>query len=188
MISKKITYIIYFLIYISILDKYNNCYRIINEIQSLNEKLQRHDIPTKKVSLMKQSEKIEIFKNRLKIIYNSISKKIDSNKIKDILMDNKKINSGNDGINKLMEENDSLSVSYKVSSQLTKQAKTNLEELSDQDKNLLSVNDKLETILSKIPVIGKIIGTIGYYKFREQVVLGFVTGICIYILLSVIFN
>ncbi len=139
------------------------------------------------LKLLKQKEKLEMLKNRSKTIKNSILKFIEKKKMLSLISNESTIYK-KDGINILYEENDSLNSTYKISNELIVQAKHSNDEMNNQEKNLQSTNEKLEIILGKVPVLGKLISSVGYHKVKEQVILGLVTGTCTYLLLLATFG
>ena len=141
---------------------------------------------TQKVNLIKFTDKRIYLSSRLCNLNKILDKKKDMNKLNKILDNNEEFHQENDNYNSLYDENNSLSKSFKMASKLVLDGKNSMEEITKQNNTLSETDKKLEIILNKIPFIGKIIDEVGYYKFREQVILGIVTGTCCYILLSLI--
>ena len=137
---------------------------------------------------IKLQEKIDNLNDRLKGFNSKITKIIDKKKLQSQMITDSDDHHKKDGINILCEENDSLSRTYKITTNLKAGAIESLDEMDRQEKILKNTTEKIDTILTKIPYIGKIISDVGYYRFREQVVLGIVTGTCCYLILSVLFK
>jgi hypothetical protein len=138
-----------------------------------------------RLKLVKFKDQFDNNRSRIKTFNSNLVKFENSNTFNSKLS-SKNLISDTKEVNFLMDENDSLSRSFKISSSLTVKAAENIEEISNQNKSLTGSQDKLEILLTRIPIINNLIYQVGYYKLREQVILGIVTGICVYILLTVI--
>jgi len=70
-------------------------------------------------------------------------------------------------------------------------AKGNLnvnEEIESQNKMLNNTNSKIVTIISKFPIIGKVLSSIKFQKYKEKIILGIVIGIIVWFGLYLIYN
>lgn len=174
----------------------------INEIESIHSEIEMNikylsnlilsDSQNKqllKITNMKETlqERISIFKSNL------TESKTKKNLLKRMTFDEKtgltnKTKKEENDLNYVMNENDSLSRSFKISSSLNVKANENIVEIDNQNQSLVKSKERLEVIISHIPYINRLIYDVGYYKLREQVIIGVVTGICVYVLLSLIFD
>lgn len=139
---------------------------------------------TQRVNLIKYTDKRIYLSTRLCNLNKVLDKKNDMKKLNKMLDHNEEYDLENNNYNSLYDENNSLSNSFKLTSKLVMDGKNSVDEISKQNTTLSETDKKLDVIIHKIPFIGKIIDEVGYYKFREQVILGIVTGTCCYILLS----
>lgn len=134
---------------------------------------------------MRYKDNIEDFRDRTKHFYNKLNKLSNKINFDSKLTDNKYFDSeGNKAISHFTDENDSLARSFKMSSNLNVDIDENLNEINKQNDIINKTSNNIEKILVKIPVFNNLIGEIGYYRFKEQVILGLVTGVCLYIFLS----
>jgi len=76
----------------------------------------------------------------------------------------------------------------KMSEDLAKGTLNLEEEIGSQNKILKNTSSKIDTILSKFPVIGKVLSSIKFHKYKEKIILGLVIGLILYLGLYLIFN
>ena len=62
------------------------------------------------------------------------------------------------------------------------------EEIDSQNKMLKNTNSKIDTIMTKFPLIGKFLSSIKFYKYKEKIILGIVVGIIVWLGLYLIYN
>ena len=154
----------------------NACFTFLSNLH-LNE--------DQRLKLIKYKDQFENNKSRIKTFNNNLIKFENSSSFNSKLSSKNELTSDTKEVNFLMDENDSLARSFKISSALTVKETQNIEEINNQNKTLTGSQDKLEILLTRIPIINNLISQVGYYKLREQLILGIVTGICVYILLSI---
>jgi hypothetical protein len=112
----------------------------------------------------------------------------DKNKYKDLINSSNK-NPGNlENINILDDEQQALKNCIKMSSDITNTLKETNEELDNQGKRLDENSEKVVKTLQKMPVIGKMLGEVRYYKIREKLKIGCVVGVICFIMLYVTFH
>ena len=112
----------------------------------------------------------------------------DKNKYKDLINSSNK-NPGNlENINILDDEQQALKNCIKMSSDITNTLKETNEELDNQGKRLDENSEKVVKTLQKMPVIGKMLGEVRYYKIREKLIIGCVVGVICFIMLYVTFH
>ena len=75
-----------------------------------------------------------------------------------------------------------------MSSDITNTLKETNEELDNQGKRLDENSEKVVKTLQKMPVIGKMLGEVRYYKIREKLIIGCVVGVICFIMLYVTFH
>lgn len=91
-------------------------------------------------------------------------------------------------LNILHNENSSIKMCLKISEDLAKGNSQLNQEIESQNKILKNTNSKLETILSKFPLIGKVLSSINFHKYKEKIILGIVIGTIIYLGLYLVYN
>ena len=112
----------------------------------------------------------------------------EKNKYKDLINSSNK-NPGNlENINILDAEQQALKNCIKMSSDITNTLKETNEELDNQGKRLDENSEKVVKTLQKMPVIGKMLGEVRYYKIREKLIIGCVVGVICFIMLYVTFH
>ena len=112
----------------------------------------------------------------------------EKNKYKDLINSSNK-NPGNlENINILDDEQQALKNCIKMSSDITNTLKETNEELDNQGKRLDENSEKVVKTLQKMPVIGKMLGEVRYYKIREKLIIGCVVGVICFIMLYVTFH
>ena len=112
----------------------------------------------------------------------------DKNKYKDLINSSNK-NPGNlENINILDDEQQALKNCIKMSSDITNTLKETNDELDIQGKRLDENSEKVVKTLQKMPVIGKMLGEVRYYKIREKLIIGCVVGVICFIMLYVTFH
>ena len=116
------------------------------------------------------------------------NKRQEKNKYKDLINSSNK-NPGNlENINILDDEQQALKNCIKMSSDITNTLKETNEELDNQGKRLDENSEKVVKTLQKMPVIGKMLGEVRYYKIREKLIIGCVVGVICFIMLYVTFH
>ena len=140
-------------------------------------------------------ESYEDLKNELNKRLNIIIKKQEKNKEKSNF--NELFNSsssaqkndlGNmENINYLDDENQSLKHTIKMSSEINTSLQDTNDELDNQSQKLNESNEKVVKTLQKMPVVGKMLGEIKYYKIREKLIIGCVVGVALIFGLYIIF-
>ena len=112
----------------------------------------------------------------------------EKNKYKDLINSSNK-NPGNlENINILDDEQQALKNCIKMSSDITNTLIETNEELDNQGKRLDENSEKVVKTLQKMPVIGKMLGEVRYYKIREKLIIGCVVGVICFIMLYVTFH
>jgi hypothetical protein len=112
----------------------------------------------------------------------------DKNKYKDLINSSNK-NPGNlENINILDDEQQALKNCIKMSSDITNTLKETNEELDNQGKRLDENSEKVVKTLQKMPIVGKMLGEVRYYKIREKLIIGCVVGVICFIMLYVTFH
>ena len=92
-----------------------------------------------------------------------------------------------ENINYLDDESQSLQNSIKMSTEINTNLKNTNDELDNQSKRLNESNEKVIKTLQKMPIIGKMLGEIKYYKIREKLIIGCVVGVVLILGLYIIF-
>ena len=92
-----------------------------------------------------------------------------------------------ENINYLDDENQSLKNTIKMSSEINSSLQDTNNELDNQSKKLNESTEKVVKTLQKVPIIGKMLGEIKYYKIREKLIIGCVVGVVCILGLYIIF-
>ena len=92
-----------------------------------------------------------------------------------------------ENINYLDDEQQSLKNTIKMSSEINNNLNDTNNELDNQSKRLNESNEKVVKTLKKMPIIGKMLGEIKYYKIKEKLIIGCVFGIACVFGLYIIF-
>ena len=127
-------------------------------------------------------ESYEDLKNELNKRLNIILKKKDKDKDKNNFNELfstslQKQEIGNmENINYLDDEQQSLKNSLKMSTEISNNLEETNNELDNQSKRLDESTEKVVKTLQKVPVIGKMLGEIKYYKIKEKLIIGCVIG------------
>ena len=126
---------------------------------------------------------------RLNIAIKRQSKNKDKNNFNNLFNnhDNEKGLGNMENINILDDEQQSLKNTIRMSMEINDSLKNSNEELTNQGKKLDESTEKVIKTLQKMPVIGKMLGDIKYYKIREKLIIGFVVGIVCFIMLYITF-
>ena len=131
-------------------------------------------------------ESYEDMKNELNKRLNIVLKRQENNKEKNnlnkLFSSSQKQELGNlENINYLDEEQQSLKNTIKMSTEINSSLQDTNNELDNQSKRLDESNEKVIKTLKKVPILGKMLGEIKYYKIREKLIIGCVVGIaCIF--------
>ena len=131
-------------------------------------------------------ESYEDMKNELNKRLNIVLKRQENNKEKNnlnkLFSSSQKQELGNlENINYLDEEQQSLKNTIKMSTEINSSLQDSNNELDNQSKRLDESNEKVIKTLKKVPILGKMLGEIKYYKIREKLIIGCVVGIaCIF--------
>ena len=86
------------------------------------------------------------------------------------------------------DESSSIKMCLKLSEDLAKGNLNVNEEIESQNKMLNNTNSKIVTIISKFPIIGKVLSSIKFQKYKEKIILGIVIGIIVWFGLYLIYN
>ena len=137
-------------------------------------------------------ESYEDMKNELNKRLNIVLKRQENNKEKNnlnkLFSSSQKQELGNlENINYLDEEQQSLKNTIKMSTEINSSLQDSNNELDNQSKRLDESNEKVIKTLKKVPILGKMLGEIKYYKIREKLIIGCVVGIACIFGLYVIF-
>ena len=138
-------------------------------------------------------ESYEDLKNELNKRLNALIKRKDKNKDKNNFNElfstsSQKQEIGNmENINYLDEEQQSLKNSLKISTEVSNNLEDTNNELDNQSKRLDESTEKVVKTLQKVPVIGKMLGEIKYYKIKEKLIIGCVIGVALIFGLYIIF-
>ena len=92
-----------------------------------------------------------------------------------------------ENINYLDDENQSLKNTIKMSSEINSSLQDTNNELDNQSKKLNESTEKVVKTLQKVPIIGKMLGEIKYYKIREKLIIGCVVGVALIFGLYIVF-
>ncbi len=92
-----------------------------------------------------------------------------------------------ENINYLDDEHESLKNTIKMSSEINTSLQDTNNELDNQSKRLNESNEKVVKTLQKVPIIGKMLGEVKYYKIREKLIIGCVVGVALIFGLYIIF-
>jgi hypothetical protein len=112
----------------------------------------------------------------------------DKNKYKDLINSSNKNPRNLENINILDDEQQALKNCIKMSSDITNTLKETNEELDNQGKRLDENSEKVVKTLQKMPIVGKMLGEVRYYKIREKLIIGCVVGVICFIMLYVTFH
>ncbi len=138
-------------------------------------------------------ESYEDLKNELNKRLNALIKRKDKNKDKNNFNElfstsSQKQEIGNmENINYLDEEQQSLKNSLKISTEVSNNLEDTNNELDNQSKRLDESTEKVVKTLQKVPIIGKMLGEIKYYKIKEKLIIGCVIGVALIFGLYIIF-
>lgn len=91
-------------------------------------------------------------------------------------------------LNILNDESSSVKMCLKLSEDLAKGNLNLNEEIESQNKVLKNTSSKLEIILKKYPIIGKVLSSIKFHKYKEKIILGIVVGLIVWLGLYLIYN
>ncbi len=92
-----------------------------------------------------------------------------------------------ENINYLDDEQQSLKNTIKMSSEINNNLNDTNNELDNQSKRLNESNEKVVKTLKKMPIIGKMLGEIKYYKIKEKLIIRCVFSIACVFGLYIIF-
>ena len=139
-------------------------------------------------------ESYEDLKNELNKRLTKVKKRKDEDKDRNNLnklfnsSSSKKKEMGNmENINYLDEENQSLKNTIKMSTEINNSLTDTNNELANQERSLSESNEKVIKTLQKVPIIGKMIGDIRYYKIKEKLIIGCVIGSVVFVMLYITF-
>ena len=119
---------------------------------------------------------------RLNIVLKRQEKNKEKNNLNELFSSSQKQELGNlENINYLDDEQQSLKNTIKMSTEVNNSLQDTNNELDNQSKRLDESNEKVIKTLQKVPVIGKMLGEVKYYKIREKLIIGCVVGVaCIF--------
>ena len=138
-------------------------------------------------------ESYEDLKNELNKRLNTLLKRKDKDKDKNNFNElfsstSQKQEIGNmENINYLDDEQQSLKNSLKMSTEISNNLEETNNELDNQSKRLDESTEKVVKTLKKVPIIGKMLGEIKYYKIKEKLIIGCVVGVALIFGLYIIF-
>ena len=139
-------------------------------------------------------ESYEDMKNELNKRLNIVLKRQEKNKDKNNFNELFSSSSGQkkelenmENINYLDDEKTSLKNTIKMSTEINNSLQDTNNELENQSKRLDESNEKVIKTLQKVPVIGKMLGEVKYYKIREKLIIGCVVGVACVFGLYIIF-
>jgi hypothetical protein len=160
----------------------------IKEIEQINTDLDKLD---KTISPCIQNEKDQFVFNNCKGIreeknkqYRSTLKninRINENKKLEKLMTDKMELHNKEGRDQLSNEKKGLDSALRISENIKMIGHEVDEELDTQDKTLLKNKDKILTIMSKVPIIHKVLTNIKFHRYKEKIILGIVIGVIVFL-------
>ena len=125
---------------------------------------------------------------RLNIVLKRQEKNKEKNNLNELFSSSQKQDLGNlENINYLDDEHQSLKNTIKMSTEINNSLQDTNNELENQSKRLDESNEKFIKTLQKVPVIGKMLGEVKYYKIREKLIIGCVVGVACVFGLYIIF-
>jgi len=125
---------------------------------------------------------------RLNIVLKRQEKNKEKNNLNELFTSSQKQDLGNlENINYLDDEQQSLKNTIKMSTEINNSLQDTNNELENQSKRLDESNEKVIKTLQKVPVIGKMLGEVKYYKIREKLIIGCVVGVACVFGLYIIF-
>jgi len=125
---------------------------------------------------------------RLNIVLKRQEKNKEKNNLNELFSSSQKQDLGNlENINYLDDEQQSLKNTIKMSTEINNSLQDTNNELENQSKRLDESNEKVIKTLQKVPVIGKMLGEVKYYKIREKLIIGCVVGVACVFGLYIIF-
>ena len=125
---------------------------------------------------------------RLNIVLKRQEKNKEKNNLNNLFSSSQKQELGNlENINYLDDEQQSLKNTIKMSTEINNSLQDTNNELDNQSKRLDESNEKVIKTLQKVPVIGKMLGEVKYYKIREKLIIGCVVGVACVFGLYIIF-
>ena len=125
---------------------------------------------------------------RLNIVLKRQEKNKEKNNLNELFSSSQKQDLGNlENINYLDDEQQSLKNTIKMSTEINSGLEDTNDELDNQSKSLNESSEKVVKTLQKVPVIGKMLGEIKYYKIKEKLIIGCVVGVACVFGLYIIF-
>ena len=125
---------------------------------------------------------------RLTLILKKQEKNKEKNNFNELFSSSQKQEIGNlENINYLDDEQQSLKNTIKMSTEINSGLEDTNNELDNQSKSLNESSEKVVKTLQKVPVIGKMLGEIKYYKIKEKLIIGCVVGVACVFGLYIIF-
>ena len=125
---------------------------------------------------------------RLTLILKKQEKNKEKNNFNELFSSSQKQEIGNlENINYLDDEQQSLKNTIKMSTEINSGLEDTNNELDNQGKSLNESSEKVVKTLQKVPVIGKMLGEIKYYKIKEKLIIGCVVGVACVFGLYIIF-
>ena len=170
----------------------------ISEAESIKKKVEQKIKMIKTIIKSEEDnfilESYEDLKNelnkRLNIIIKRQEKMKDKNNFNELFSSSAshKQEIGNlENIGYLDDEQQSLKNTIKMSNEINNSLQDTNNELDNQSKRLNESSEKVVKTLQKVPVIGKMLGDIKYYKIREKLIIGCVVGIVCFLGLYITF-
>ena len=125
---------------------------------------------------------------RLTLILKKQEKNKEKNNFNELFSSSQKQDIGNlENINYLDDEQQSLKNTIKMSTEINSGLEDTNNELDNQSKSLNESSEKVVKTLQKVPIIGKMLGEIKYYKIKEKLIIGCVVGVACVFGLYIIF-
>ena len=171
----------------------------ISEAESTKKKVEQKIKMVKTITKTEEDnfllESYEDLKNELNKRLNKVIKKQGKNKDKNNLNELFSSSSSKqkqdieniENINYLDDEQQSLKNTIKMSTEINNALEDTNDELDNQSKSLNESSEKVVKTLQKVPVIGKMLGDVKYYKIREKLIIGCIIGFVFFLGLYIIF-
>jgi hypothetical protein len=128
----------------------------------------------------KYNELREELNKQHRIILKHINRVNENKKLEKLMTKNIELNN-KDGMDMLANERSSIDSALKISENIKIVGMEADEEIDSQDKTLLKNKNKVLTIMSKIPVINKVLSNVKFHKYKEKIILGIVIGVIVFL-------
>jgi hypothetical protein len=128
----------------------------------------------------KYNELKEELTKQYKIILKHINRNNENKKLEKLMLERTELNN-KEGRELLSNEQRSLDSSLRVAENIKKVGLQADEEIESQDKTLLKNKDKVLLIMSKVPIIHKLLTSIKFHRYKEKIILGMVIGVIVFL-------